>query len=97
MVVMPPGAFGDISSSACDRTSVDGVAVLSFKVSGRKTIERVPSQAANIKAMLAKRAADAVRRRHRVEAPSTPTPSEAKPHTDQQVRHALVVASAHTH
>ena len=27
----------DMSSSACDSTSVDGVAVLSFKVSGRKT------------------------------------------------------------
>lgn len=41
-------------------------------------------EAANIKATLAKRAAEAAAQRRRVEAPSTPTPSEAKPHTDQQ-------------
>jgi hypothetical protein len=53
------------------------------------TLTRTWPQAANIKAALARRAADAARRRHRVEAPSTPTPSEAQPHTDQQVRHWL--------
>lgn len=46
---------------------------------------RAMLQAANIKATLAKRAAEAAAQRRRVEAPSTPTPQEAKPHTDQQV------------
>ena len=77
------------SSFASDSTSLSAVTVSSCK-EGHHKPNRVSPQAANIKATLAKRAADAARRRHRVEAPSTPTPSEAKPHTDQQARRALV-------